>query len=258
MKGVALALALVLIAGSAFASNMSKPIFHDPEPYSGQVPGLRTQSIVVYTDDCYGYDLVLSALNQLGLGYDLYWFDYAGFETAVASGAYDVIIVNNACYFECSYAWDDIYNEFMAGKAGVIATFDWDGSDDYSGYVDDLLALNDHVWATGLDNATTQYAWNMNPVFAGTDGILSVYTDGYIDNGDTWSWTTAEGGITSTPEPRTATVNLACPRIYIGFAPDEMEQAETIQMWKNCILWVTSGPTATEQATWGGVKALYE
>ena len=254
---LAIVAAMVLVAGSAFAASNSV-VTVETTPVFEQVPGIDTQSIVVYTDDCYGYDLVLTALNQLGLGYDLYWFDYAGFETAVASGAYDVIIVNNACYYECSYAWDDIYNEFMAGKAGVIATFDWDGSNDYSGYVDELLALNDHTWAGDLQNATPVYAWNMDPVFTGTDGVLSVFTDGYIDNGDVWNWTTAEGGIQPVPTPGMANVNLACPRIYIGFAPDEYEQADVVQMWKNCILWVISGPTATEHTTWGSVKSLLD
>ena len=62
---LAIVAAMVLVAGSAFAASNSVVTVETTLVFE-QVPGIDTQSIVVYTDDCYGYDLVLTALNQRG------------------------------------------------------------------------------------------------------------------------------------------------------------------------------------------------
>jgi hypothetical protein len=258
MRYVAAIAVVAILAPAAFAAtNSVAPV--DVEPRVEVHGGVADMSIVVYTDDCYGYDYVLAALDQLGYGYTLYYFDYYGFEAAVASGMYDLIITNHECYFELSYAWDDIYFELLNGKHAILHSFDWDGSHDYSGFAWDVLDLAFHAWYMDLQTATTVYAWAMDPFFTGTDGVLNPVLAGYyIDEGDYLSGT-GYGGFTPDPSPDAVACNppVEWCLIIIAFCMDEYDRAEIVQIWKNVITLIYMGASGADQTTWGGVKAMY-
>jgi hypothetical protein len=263
---------LTLAAGPVLAASNSL-VEVEYQPYSVQVPGDRTQSIVVYSDDAYGYDYVLQALNQLGLGYDLFWADYSGFESAVGSGVYDLIIVNHDNYYELSYAWDEIYNEMLAGKRVILNSFDWDGSNDYSGgYSGSILDLMYHIHVRDIGTPTTIYGWPTGDcVFAGTDGIVDVWTEGYLDDGDALQSVPSPeawdlGGWTPTPISGEVAMNIVVHYdgtiyiwIVISWCMDEYDGLDAVQIWKNTILAAMGeSPSVAMKTTWGGVKALYE
>jgi hypothetical protein len=256
----AVALAVVaLLAPAAFAYNSVET--PTTEPYVEVHGGVADMTIVVYTDDCYGYDYVLDALNQLGYGYTLYYMDYSGFEAAVASGMYDLIIVNHECYFELSYAWDDIYYQLLAGKCAILNSFDWDASNDYSGFCWSVLGLAGHEWYMDVQYAYSVYVWNFTPIYDGTDGVLDpVIPDYYIDEGDYLAGT-GESGWTTSPDYYSVNCNIYCgdyALVIISWCMDEYDFIEVVQVWKNAINWIYWGASATDATSWGGVKAMYK
>lgn len=257
MRCMIAAVIMVLLAGSALAVSNS-PVQNGPAPYHMVVPGARTQNIVVYTDDCYGYDYVLDALAAEGLAYTLYYADYAGFEAAVASGLYDMILVNHECYFECSYTWDTLINAYNAGASMAVFTFDWDGSNDYSGRVRDLLALGLHTFAFDVQTQGPVYVWNADPIFTGLPATIPpAMPDIYFDEGDSWSYETAESGWTPTPSQPYASCNIGCGLVLGGFTMDELSQDHAVRIWRNIIHYLQLEPSATRSASWSSLKTLF-
>ena len=257
MRLVMLLAVCLLLPATALAGNAPGNLGH--AGYHEQLPGIHAASIIVYTDDCVmGNDYVVTALTDMGLAYTLYSSDYAGFEAALAGGTWDIVLVNHDCYYELSYAWDDVVNAYMGGSKIAVATFDWDGSNDYSGYVDDLLALGEHTWAQDIIDQPPVYVWNADPVFTGLPTMLtSPFSGSYIDEGDVWSWTTAEAGITPDPEVRMADCNIrGCDLIFFGFVVDELGAADGVAIWKNVLTYFLTGPSAVDHVTWGAVKTL--
>jgi hypothetical protein len=264
MKTAVLVLALVLAAGSVYAIDNS-PGQLVPKAYTEHVPGYRVASIVVYSDDSYGNDYVLDALNQLGLGYDLYWGDPAGFEAAVQTGTYDMIIVNHETIFSLSDAWDDIAAELVGGTKVIVSTFDCDGSDDYSGGgMADILGFAGHEWHYDLQLAQDIYGWGhfWGPLWTGMPNpCVPVTPDDYIDEGDAiWGYPdNSFAGWVPTFTDGEIAMNTFCCRIIVAcWLADEYSADCTVQWWKNSILFLVEGPTAAELTTWGSVKALYE
>jgi len=219
--------------------------------------------VVVYTDDYQGFDYVLTALANQGLGYDLYYGDPAGFETAVASGAYDLIIVNHDSSFELSYAWDDIYNELLAGKKAIIMTFDCDGSNDYSGgFMASLLGLAGLTWNADVGTATTLYGWIESPDFWQymPAGAVPVHPDDYYDEGDAvcGDTTPAICGWTDSPDQCEIAVSFQCCELILGCVLlDEYAEADAIRFWENCIRYMAPEGCPVEESTWSVVKAIY-
>jgi hypothetical protein len=263
MRAVAVALVLVMLASSAFAIDNSRgQLGH--KPHSERVPGLRVMSVVAYTDDYQGYDYIVDALNQLGMGYDLYMSDPDGFEVAVQTGNYDLILVNHENYFTVSNAWDDIAAELAAGKKAIVSTFDCDGSDDYSGGMDDILGFAGHEWNYDVQTAGDMYGWDhfWGPLWTGMPNpCVPVMPDAYFDEGDGifgyadnsfagWTPAFSDGDI--------AMNTFCCSIIVACWVADEYSPECAIQWWKNSILFLTEGPTVTARTTWGSVKALYE
>jgi len=217
-------------------------------------------AIVVYTDDYMAYDYVIQALNNLGLAYTAYYSDYAGFEAAVASGTYDLILVNHQNYFEVSNVWDDLLTQLNAGKAAILCTFDCDASDDYSGYMDDLLAYAGHQWNVDLSTLATIYGWAHipNPWWAGMSVSISG-VDNYFDDGDCLFGDAAYAFAGNTPAYTNGNVMMSAHADFIMacWAPDEYPAADAIQWWMNCISWILLPPSPTEEGTWGAIKELY-
>jgi len=251
---------LLLAAPAAFA------VSNAPGDLGGTVgtvihEGSTRTAIVVYTDDYQGYDYVIQALNGLGLAYTAYYSDYAGFEAAVATGAYDLILVNHDNWYELSYAWDTILAELNAGKTAIITTFDCDGSNDYSGYMSALLAYAGHTWSYDWGSPPTIYGWNhiANPWWAGMSASISG-TDAYMDDGDGLHGAAATSFAGSTPaysEPDVMMNIHPCDLILACWCADEYPAAEAILWWTNCITWITVNPSPVGDGTWGAIKALY-
>jgi hypothetical protein len=258
MRFLTAAAIIALLAPAAFATNSVQEC--DVEPRVEVHGGAADMSIVVYTDDCYGYDYVLPALDQLGYAYTLYYFDYYGFEAAVASGMYDLIITNHECYFELSYSWDDIYYQLLAGKCAILNSFDWDGSHDYSGFAGAVLGLAGHDWYADVQTATTVYVWNVDPIYTGVGDLYPVLAGYYIDEGD-YLMGYGESGWNPSPDDYSVNCNIHCgdyALVIIAWCMDEYSREQVIQVWKNAINWIYWGASATDATSWGGVKAMYK
>lgn len=250
--------ALVLTTGSALAAtNAAVP--STVTPYNTVVGGVRTDNILVYSDDYQAHDYLLAALNAEGLAYTLFYGDPTGFRTAVQSGAYNAIFVSHENYFEVSYAWGDLINAYNAGAKLAVFTFDWDGSHDYSGRVRDLLALGEHTQSRDIATQGSVYVWNQNPIFTGLSATLtSPYSGAYNDEGDSWNYLTAESGWFAAPTPGGANLNLGECLVLGGFTADELSSADGVTLWRNVIDYVLGcGSSATEASTWGALRSIY-
>jgi hypothetical protein len=252
------ALCTAVLPSLALATG-NAPISASAVPYTDHVEGLHTYNVVVYTDDCYGYDYILDALAAKGVAYTLFYADPFGFQTAVASGAYNMILVNHECYFECSYAWCDIVNAYLNGARVGVSSFDWDQSHDYSGCADDLLALAQDYFAGDVDTQGTVYNWGS--LLAGCGSSWAAPGTGfYFDEGDRWQYTPGveEAGWTSAPSQPNGNVNRVHGLVVMGFTVDELSQVDGQCIWQAVINELLYGASAAEQATWSSVKSLYQ
>jgi hypothetical protein len=120
------------------------------------------------------------ALKNLGKSYDFYFQDWAGCETAINSGTYDVAIIDNACYYPENSLFTALDDFLKAGGYVMVNTFDMDA-----------FPANP-LWATAgvayVSDVTTQppvYRWNPpHPTISDWPADPLVFTNLYMDDGD--------------------------------------------------------------------------
>jgi len=121
------------------------------------------------------------ALQNLGESYDLYFQDWEGCETAINSGAYDVAIIDNACYSPEDSLFTALDDFLAGGGQVVINTFDMDAFPANS--------LWETVGVAYVSNVTTEppvYRWNpSHPAISDWPADPLVFADpAYFDDGD--------------------------------------------------------------------------
>jgi hypothetical protein len=263
MKAIVCILALLLLPAGAMGieSNAGDVAW---TPSAEQVAGDSRETIVVYVDEVFGpYYYVKDALDNLGLAYTIYYSDYNGFEANVASGVNDIILVSHHNYYQLSYAWDDILNELMAGKKAGLCSFDWDGSHDYSGYADDILAYAGHTHSVDWSMTQPIHAWppESDPFWCDLPDVLQDLDIGYIDDGDelVGDASNSFAGTTTTFDPYHVVMNYQATQLVIGgWCPGQYIGTDCVTWWTNVIQWLLGEPTATEATSWGAVKILYQ
>ena len=251
-------------------------------PHAEVVQGVmgNTQTIIVYSDDlCYGNNHVVTALDNMGLTYTLHYADPGGFEANLQSAAWDIILVNHDLVFELSNSWDEVHAALLAGSKVAVATFDADGSQDYSGFVDDLyMAIGADAAVMDIMDADPVYGWlgQRFVLNALTDISASVFNlpdsiiNCYIDDGDhleVTDWTAAvQGWAPAYDVMLGATVNRNgdCGSVFMSWLPDNFYDDDNsngtydaVELWMNILQGFLTGATAVEGETWGGLKVLY-
>lgn len=286
-----LVLGLALMLGSTGALMAGDPVtltrttnsnvITDYIPWSAYVDGMipNSQDIVVYTDDyCFSNDHVVQALDALGLGYTLFYADPVGFENALIGSDWDIVLVNHNLVLAASAAWDDVLDELENGAKVAVATFDADGSDDASGFVDELYM------AIGVEDDLVDVDYP-NPIYGWMPGnfVLSAYTplaavvfdepdttiNCYIDDGDVCEiaeMNAVQGWTPGYAVDMGATANRYndCGSVFMSWLPDNYMDDDdssgmhdSAELWMNIIQGFLTGATATEAETWGGLKTLY-
>lgn len=254
------ALLLMVPAVTLADSNCTIPVTYNPHMETHEGDGRA--SIVVYTDEAFLAYHVITALNNLGLAYTVYYDDYIGFEMAVASGTFDVIVVDHNNYYEFSNAWDDIYNELVGGARGVICSFDWDGSNDASGYVDDVLLLGGHTHSVDWSTCLPVYPWPpaSNPIWGSLPAVLNPLNTGYIDDGDEFTGDASNSfaGTTMAFDAAHVVMNyVPCQLVLAGWTPGQYMAADAVMWWENAITYVLSGVTPVQEKSWGAIKTQF-
>jgi hypothetical protein len=237
-------------------SNTPTPV--DAVPSFQVVDGTGSGCVLVYSDACAGPDYLQQALAAKGLSYQWFSQDPYGFELALQSECYQTVLIDHSCFTDLSYVWDDVVTAYQHGNRIGVATFDWDGSHDQSGFVSTLLALGGASAAYDVQNQGTIYVWNPAPLFAGMNTtLLSPLAGTYLDEGDGWSYTTAASGWTNAPSEPNANSTLGGNLVLLGFLPDELSSSDGVRLWSNIIDYLMAGVIPVRPTTWGAIKALY-
>lgn len=160
-----------------------------PQP---QVPQVvkhagTVEQILVYTDDYVvappaRYPIV--ALDNLGKSYTHVMDNPPTFRTTLASQTWDIVIVSHCNNFDMGNSWTELDAYVQGGGRLAIATFDVDGS--HSEATTLWTTLGASYWS---DNPNPQPVYRWAPGHAiftipNSVGDLTVFTPGYIDNGD--------------------------------------------------------------------------
>jgi uncharacterized repeat protein (TIGR01451 family) len=122
------------------------------------------------------------ALQNLGESYDLYFQDWIGCQTAVESGAYDLVLVDNACFFPAGPLFTALDNFLLGGGQVFVNTFEMDSFPwhpfwDHAG----VTFASDVV----IDPPPPVYGWLPDhPVIADWPSDPLQFDNLYIDDGD--------------------------------------------------------------------------
>ncbi len=146
--------------------------------------GLAAERILLYADDYRhsgGSHYMDQALQGLGLSYTAYYNDPAGFEIALASGSWDLVIVDNY-NFILGPVWDDIDAHLAAGGKVLITTWNLDGVS-----AEPLWAHLGLQWVGDFFTPLPVYRWDPgHPLFTRPESVpdFTQLTDFYNDDGD--------------------------------------------------------------------------
>lgn len=234
------------------------PVYTPPAAIEDDIEGTGNGCILVYTDDCSGSNPLIAALTEKGLAYTNYFQSPYAFESIVAANAFKVILIDHACYNDFSYVWDDLVAAYQGGACVGIGSYDWDGSDDVSGAVSTFLSLGGAANSQDIQTQGTVTVWNPSPLFAGLPSALSPSQNYYLDEGDSWTYATAEAGWTSTPQQGEGAIVVGPKLVLLGFLPDQLSPDDGKRLWRNVIDFLTTGgPIPVLPTSWGRVKQLY-
>ena len=146
--------------------------------------GLTAERVLVYADDyrhSAGSHYIDQALQGLGLSYTAYYNDPSGFESALASGSWDLVIVDNYT-FVLGEVWDDIDAHIAAGGKALITTWNLDGVS-----AAPLWAHLGLQWVGDLFSPQPVFRWNPgHPLFTHPESVpdFTQLSDFYTDDGD--------------------------------------------------------------------------
>jgi hypothetical protein len=275
------AAAVVAEGPGLFEGGMNCQTPCEGNPQSGFVQGIigNSETIIAYSDDvCYRNDHLITALDEMALTYYMVMDDPAALEASLQGGGWDIILVNHVGYHAVSNSWDEIHAALLGGAKVAVATYDADGSNDYSGYVDDLyMAIGADAAVMDIEDSDPIYGWLAQRFVlnAWADISATVFDEPalwncYVDDGDhleVSDWTAAvQGWVPGYDVTQGATVNRDgdCGSVFMSWIPDNFYDDDngngtydSVDLWKNIVQGFLTGATAVEGETWGGLKVLY-
>jgi hypothetical protein len=279
---VAVCALVMSMFGVAQAADTNSEMITEWEPWSAEIEGgIETeQDIIAYTDDlCFQRDYVRQALEIMGLTHTLYYADPAGFEAALQAGGWEIILVNHNLIHSVSNSWDEIHAALLAGAKVAVATYDADGSNDYSGFVDDLyMAIGADAVVADVAEPNDVHIWLpqrfvislLTPIVGTVFDDPDTTMNCYIDDGDEMlvtDWLAAvQGWMPDYADEMGSTVNRNgdCGSVFMSWLPDNYWDDDNVnawpdgaELWMNILEGFLTGATATETGTWGQVKSLY-
>ena len=128
------------------------------------------REVLMYQDDAYGNYFAQDALDALGYNYTVFTDDFAGFETALTTGSWDLVILNDCNWTPPDTTLDAVEAYINAGGKAILVS--WRMMDGHS------------LWTTaGLTGAvsygapgTNVYRWEpSHPIFT-TPDVVSDFT----------------------------------------------------------------------------------
>jgi hypothetical protein len=234
----------------------SNSLAHPKQPHVLQAVEQRGSvqlQVLVYTDDTYldpseRYPIV--ALDSLEMSYLHYADDYDGFHTALLSQTWDLVVVSHNNYYEFGDNWTELEQYVLGGGRLVLTTFDIDGSDSEP---TTLWATLGAEYRADMSVPEPVYRWEpAHPIFTSpnTIGDLTLFTEGYPDDGDHVAVITgtALAGFTPTPTPDYASIvegnggkTVLMSFLLCEFRSDEDTDGklDAVELWENAITYVT-------------------
>jgi thermitase len=216
---------------------------------------LAVRNALVYADD---YAMppssryVIVALNSLGINYTYYADDPSGFEAALVSQPWDLVVVDHCNYYSMGNYWNKLDEYVRNGGLLVLSTFDIDGSNSQPTTLWDTLGVR---WVSDMRSPEPVYRWNPSHLlftFPNNVGDLTSYTEGYSDHGDHVAATTgtAVAGFTTSPMDGYAgiVVGNIHQTVLFSFILDEFRsdqnsdgKLDAIELWENAIVYLARG-----------------
>jgi len=183
---------LQIRTGEEMPTNQASAVLAQPTSYRYEGSQPSALNILVCSDSCQ-----LSppdtcpevALQNLGESYDMYYQDWAGCEAAINGGSYDLVIVDNACFFFAAPLFTALDTFLTGGGQVFVNSFQMNSFPGHPfwanagvTFVSDVLASPPppvHGWAIG------------HPVIADWPSDPLQFDDWYIDDGDKFDAQTA-------------------------------------------------------------------
>jgi thermitase len=216
---------------------------------------ITVRNVLVYSDDYAvtpGSRYVIIALNSLGISYTYFADDPWGFDSALTSQSWDLVVVDHCNYYALGNYWNELDDYVRNGGRLVLSTFDIDGSNSVPTTLWDTLGVR---WVSDMYSPEPVYRWiPSHPIFTfpNTVGDLTSCSDEYWDNGDHVAPTTgtAVGGFTSSPgtDDAAIVVGNAYPTVLFSFILDEFRhddngdgKLDAVELWENAIVQLARG-----------------
>jgi subtilisin family serine protease/PKD repeat protein len=171
--------------GAEAPSNLGKNQVSTPTTYHYRTGGGGGPDILLCADSCALYPPNTCgevALRNLGVAYDFYYQDWYGCQSAIDSGAYSIVLADNACLFPDTSLYDALNNHLLGGGRAIVNSFDMDG---YSS--NPLWATAGVAYAADVVTAPPPpvYRWQAgHPAISGWPSDPLQFDDLYIDDGD--------------------------------------------------------------------------
>jgi len=223
-----------------------------PTSYHYLTGGAGQPDILLCTDSCALYPPGTCgelALQTLGLAYDLYYQDWSGCRSAINSGAYDVVLVDNACFFPDASLFDALNNFLVSGGRAIVNSFDMDAY------------ASNPLWATAgvayvsdvsMSPPPPVYRWQAgHPVVGDWPSDPLQFDDLYYDDGDRFDALSAAmtlAGYTAAPEAGQGAFALRKDNraMVSGFCLDNLAwrdddgdgSLDCAEVWQGAINWL--------------------
>jgi len=189
------------------------------------------------------------ALQNLGVAYDLYYQDWSGCRSAINSGAYDVVLVDNACFFPDASLFDALNNFLVSGGRAIVNSFDMDA---YAGNPLWATAGVAYVSDVSMSPPPPVYRWQAgHPVVGDWPSDPLQFDDLYYDDGDRFDPLPAAmtlAGYTAAPEAGQGAFALRKDNraMVSGFCLDNLAwrdddgdgNLDCAEVWQGAINWL--------------------
>ncbi len=149
--------------------------------------GLAPARVLLYADDYQrspGSHSIDLALQALGVPYTGYYSAPAGFAGALASGGWDLVVVDQNSYYEVGQLWSELESYVLAGGRLLVSTFDIDGSHSEPTTLWTTLGLTPTQDVSG---GSSVHWWDRtHPLFLSPESVpdFLVVQSEYLDGGD--------------------------------------------------------------------------
>jgi hypothetical protein len=243
---------------------------HGPQPYALVVSGgievvPPPCSILVYTDvnteNGYGDTYIQQALANLGLSdaAAVYFQDPAGFNTALTTQQWDLVIVDHALLFASPDFFPALGAYLDNGGNVIVSTYDADQSNH------NMATLLNDMGITGATTFSTPRpvykALSLHPIFNTPNTVpnITIIDDEYIDDGDSLTINPAISAMAGVFDSAMSSYGAIIVRndgkgIFNSFVLDEADSDEdadgkldAVELWENEIMYVLRKANPTVQ-----------